>query len=197
MIALSNVIGLGMKHYRYRSSTTYYDSGDVLGDNNYWQLVNTIGGNFWLAAFSVAFITQLLAIFGIANGINVMVWAVGLGGIGSLVNMVTGIMAWYGYDLAYQLTEDSSTSASDLVDAAVVMAAIKDDMMMATIDGLSTELGLASVSEEWFMWNMWKAEGEEKMEEGMEGPPRENGEEGPRGPPTRELIAQVIDIINF
>ena len=197
MIALGNVVGLGMKHYRYRSSTTYYDSGDVLGDNNYWQLVNTIGGNFWLAAFSVAFITQLLAIFGIANGINVMVWAVGLGGIGGLVNLVTGIMAWYAYDLAYQLTEDSSTSAADLLDAAVVMAAIKDDMMMATIDGLSTELGLASVSEEWFMWNMWKAEGEEKMEEGMEGPPRENGEEGPRGPPTRELIAQVIDIINF
>lgn len=185
-----------MKHYRYRSSTTYYDSGDVLGDNNYWQLVNTIGGNFWLAAFSVAFITQLLAIFGIANGINVMVWTIGLGGIGSLVNMVTGIMAWFGYDLAYQVTENSDSSAAELIDAAVVMAAIKDDMMMATIDGLTTELGLASVSEEWFMWNMWKAEGEEKMEERMEesGPPRENGEQRP---PTRELIAQVIDIINF
>ena len=197
MIALGNVVGLSMKHFRYRSSTTYYDSGDVLGDNNYWQLVNTIGGNFWLAAFSVAFITQLLAIFGIANDINVIVWAVGLGGIGGLVNLVTGIMSWYAYDLAYQLTEDSSTSAADLLDAAVVMAAIKDDVMMSTLDGLTTELGLASVSEEWFMWNMWKAEGEEKMEEGMEGPPRENGEEGPRGPPTRELIAQVIDIINF
>ena len=166
-----------MKTYRYRSSTTYYDSGDVLGDNNYWQLVNTIGGNFWLAAFSVAFITQLLAIFGIANGINVMVWAVGLGGIGGLVNLVTGIMAWYAYDLAYQLTEDSSTSVADLADAAIVMAAIKDDMMMSTLDGLTTELGLASVSEEWFMWNMWKAEGEEKMEERKEGsrPPMENG----------------------
>ena len=197
MIALGNVVGLSMKHFRYRSSTTYYDSGDVLGDTNYWQLVNTIGGYFWLGAFSVAFITQLLAIFGIANGINVMVWAVGLGGIGGLVNLVTGIMSWYAYDLAYQLTEDSSTSAADLLDAAVVMAAIKDDVMMSTLDGLTTELGLASVSEEWFMWNMWKAEGEEKMEEGMEGPPRENGEEGPRGPPTRELIAQVIDIINF
>ena len=197
MIALGNVVGLGMKHYRYRSSTTYYDSGDVLGDNNYWQLVNTIGGNFWLAAFSVAFITQLLAIFGIANGINVMVWAVGLGGIGGLVNLVTGIMAWYAYDLAYQLTEDSDTSVADLADAAIVMAAIKDDMMMSTLDGLTTELGLASVSKEWYMWNMYKAGGEEKMEEGMEGPPRENGEEGPRGPPTRELIAQVIDVINF
>ena len=195
MIALSNAIGLGMKHYRYRSSATYYDSGDVLGDNNYWQLVNTIGGNFWLAAFSVAFITQLLAIFGIANGINVMVWTIGLGGIGSLVNLVTGIMAWFGYDLAYQVTENSSSSAAELIDAAVVMAAIKDDMMMATIDGLTTELGLASVSEEWFMWNMWKANGEEKMEEKKEGPPR--GENGEQRPPANELIAQVIDIINF
>ena len=196
MIAFANVVGLGMKHYRYRSSETYYDDGAVLGDTNYWQLVNQIGGNFWLAAFSVAFITQLLAIFGIANGINVMVWAIGLGGIGSLVNLVTSIMAWFGYDLAYQIADDSSNSASDLLDAAVVMAAMKDDMMWATLDGLTTELGLASVSKEWYMWNMWKAEGEEKMEEGKEGPPRENGE-GPRGPPANELIAQVIDIINF
>ena len=49
------------------------------------------------------------------------------------------------------------------------------------------------------MWNMHKAGGEEmKKEEGMEGegdrPPRG---EGGQGPPTRELIAQVIDIINF
>ena len=40
MIALSNVVGLGFKHYRYRSAADYYDQGDVLGDTNYWQLVN-------------------------------------------------------------------------------------------------------------------------------------------------------------
>ena len=170
MTAFANVVGLGMKHYRYRSSSTYYDDGAVLGDTNYWELVNTIGGNFWLGAFSLAFITQLLAIFGIANGINVMVWMIGLGLIGGIVNLVTSIMAWYAYDLAWQVTDDSSSSSADITSATAVMAAIKDDMMWSTLDGLTTELSLASVSEEWFMWNMWKAEGEEKMEERKEGP---------------------------
>ena len=186
-----------MKHYRYRSAETYYDAGDVLGDTNYWQLLNTIGGNFWLGAFSLAFVTQLLAIFGIANGINLLVWTVGLGGIGGLVNLVTSIMAWYTYDLAYQTTEDSDSSASDITNAAVVMSAIKDDVMWSTLDGLTTELSLASVAQEWYMWNMWKAEGGEEKKEGkMEGddrPPKEGGQ----GPPQRELMAQFVNFINF
>ena len=194
MTAFANVVGLGMKHYRYRSSSTYYDEGAVLGDTNYWELVNTIGGNFWLGAFSLAFITQLLAIFGIANGINVMVWMIGLGLIGGIVNLVTSIMAWYAYDLTYQILNDSSSSSADILSATAVKYAIKDDMMWSTLDGLTTELSLASVSEEWFMWNMRKAEGEEKMEERKEGPRPSNGEQRP---PTKELMAQVIDFVNF
>merc|ERR1711862_1042843 len=75
-------------------------------------------------------ITQLLAIFGIANGINVMVWMIGLGLIGGIVNLVTSIMAWYAYDLAWQITDDSSSSSADITSATAVMAAIKDDMML-------------------------------------------------------------------
>ena len=146
----------------------------------------------------MAFITQLLAIFGIANEINVMVWALGLSGIGGLVSLVTSLMAWWAYDEAYVASEDSDSTAAELTAAAVVMAGLKDDMLWSTLDGLTTELGLASVAEEWYMWNMYKAGGEEMKEERMEGegdrPPRG---EGGQGPPTRELIAQVIDIINF
>ena len=95
---------------------------------------------------------------------------IGLGLIGGIVNLVTSIMAWYAYDLAWQVTDESSSSAADVASATIVMAAIKEDMMWSTLDGLTTELSLASVSEEWFMWNAWKAEGEEKMEEKKEGP---------------------------
>ena len=146
----------------------------------------------------MAFITQLLAIFGIANEINVMVWALGLSGIGGLVSLVTSLMAWWAYDEAYVASEDSDSTSAELTAATVVMAGLKDDMLWSTLDGLTTELGLASVAEEWYMWNMYKAGGEEMKEERMEGegdrPPRG---EGGQGPPTRELIAQVIDIINF
>ena len=47
-------------------------------------------------------------------------------------------MMLYGYDKAYTVTEDSSSSASDLTNAAAVMTAIKDDMVQGTLDSLTT-----------------------------------------------------------
>ena len=173
-----NAAGLAAKIFRYRSATDYYDDGDVLGDTNYWQLSNQIGGYFWLGAFSTAAVTQLLSIFGIANGINLMVWMILLAGIGGLVNLVTSIIALMAYDYAYQVTVDDSAATADVTTATAVMSYVKDEMMWATLDGLSTDLALASVAEEWFMWNAWKAEGGEKKEEGKMGgdkPPMEGG----------------------
>lgn len=165
-----NAGSMAVQLFRYRSASDYYDDGDILGDTNYWQLGNQIGSYFWLGAFSTAAITQLLAIFGIANGINLLVWMILLGGIGGLVNLVTSIIAMMGYDKAYTVTVDADSSAADITTAAAVMSYIKTEMMWGTLDGLTTELGLAQVSEEWFMWNAWKAEGGEKKEgEGKKG----------------------------
>merc|ERR1719412_2557980 len=102
-------------------------------------------------------------------------------------------MMLYGYDKAYQVTVDSSSASADVTKATTVMSAIKDDMMWATLDGLSTDIGLAKVAEEWYMWNAWKAEGGEKKEEGKMGgdKPPKDGEQRPR--PDRELMAQIIN----
>ena len=120
-----------------------------------------------------------------------------LGGIGGLVNLVTSIMMFLGYDSAYQVTVDDTAATADVTTATAVMSYIKDDMMWATLDGLTTDLGLAQVAEEWYMWNAWKAEGGEKKQEGKMGDdkPPQGGEQRPR--PERELMAQIINYVNI
>ena len=80
---------------------------------NYWQMANEYGTYFWMGAFGIAAITQFLAIFGIANDINLLVWMVGLEGIGGLVSVASAIMLFMAYDDAYTVANDSSSSASD------------------------------------------------------------------------------------
>ena len=150
--AMMSSLAIAASLFRYRSSATYYDDGDVLG-TNYWKLANVYGGYFWLGAFGLATVTQLLALFGIGNEINVAVWIYGLEVVGGFVTLATSIAMLIGFDSAYTIANDSSNSASDITNAATVQAAIKDDMMMGTLDGLVTELTLASVAKEWFKWN--------------------------------------------
>ena len=76
--------------------------------------------------------------------------------VGGIVSLVTSITMFLGYDKAYTVQEDSSNSASDITKAATVQAAIKDDMMMGTLDGLITEVTLGSVWKEWLAWNAFK-----------------------------------------
>ena len=153
--AMMSTLSIAAVLFRYRSSSTYYDDGDVLG-TNYWKLANVYGSYFWLGAFGIATVTQLLAFFGIANSVNLAVWIYGLEVVGGIVGLATSLAMLLGYDTAYTIANDDSESASDIAKAETVQAAIKDDMMMGTLDALVTELTLAAVAEEWFEWNNYK-----------------------------------------
>ena len=137
-MALANVISMYMTMFRYRSSDTYYDAGDVLS-TNYWKNANMYGGYFFLGMMGVATVTQFLAIFGIANGINLMVWMVGVEGIGGLVSIATAIMLFMAYDGAYTKANESSASASDIANANAVMAGVWSDWVKSIIDGMMSE----------------------------------------------------------
>ena len=71
-------------------------------------MANQYGAYFYMGIFSVAAVTQFLAIFGIANEINVLVWMIGLEAIGGLFSIVLGIMMYLAYDGAYTIASDSS-----------------------------------------------------------------------------------------
>ena len=110
-VAVANLISMYLTMFRYRSSSTYYSSGDVLS-TNYWQMANEYGTYFWMGAMGIAAITQFLAIFGIANEINLLVWMVGLEGIGGMVSLATSIMLFMAYDEAYTEATESGASAA-------------------------------------------------------------------------------------
>ena len=80
---------------------------------NYWKMTQVYGGYFWMALLGLASITQLLAIFGIANEINLMVWIYGLQMAGGLVELISMIAMWYAYDSAYAITVDTSKTAAE------------------------------------------------------------------------------------
>ena len=154
--ALMSSLGIAASLFKFRSSTTYYDDGDVLG-TNYWKMANVYSSYFWLGAFGLATLTQLLAFFGVANEINIAVWIYGLEMVGGVVGMVTSIAMALGYNAAYDVANDDSNSASDILKAQTVQEAIRDDIMMGTLDALVTELSLAAVADEWYRWNTFKA----------------------------------------
>jgi len=154
MVAFSGMVQLALRTFRYRSSETYYDSGATTSSTNYWEYSNMISGYYFLAAFSIAFITQLLSMFGIANEINLYVWMGLLGGIGGLVELVSGLLLWYAYDEAYVMSEDADSTAAELVAASVVMAAVKEEMMWGAIDSLGIEFALEETGKDWAQYQM-------------------------------------------
>jgi hypothetical protein len=154
MVAFSGMVQIALKTFRYRSNENYYDDGATTSSTNYWEYSNMISGYYFLAAFSIAFTTQLLSMFGIANEINLYVWMGLLGGLGGLVEMVAGLLSWYAYDEAYVMGEDADSTSAELVAAYAVMAAIKEETMMAGINGLATEFALEEVGRDWAKYQM-------------------------------------------
>jgi hypothetical protein len=74
-IAFANAAKLGMDYFRYRDHDYYYMNGKIGGaEYNWWKVGNDwfLGGAFYIMA--TAFVTQMLALFGIAPKLNQMVW---------------------------------------------------------------------------------------------------------------------------
>jgi len=90
-------------------------------------MANMLSDYSFLVLGGIAFITQLLSMFGIANEINLLVWMWGLGFVGMLVEVVAGIMMAYGYDSAYTLS--TSDDAIDAGYGTVIMGLIQMDAL--------------------------------------------------------------------
>ena len=117
-------------------------------------MANEYGTYFWMGAMGIAAITQFLAIFGIANEINLLVWLVGLEGLGGLVSLATSIMLFMAYDDAYTVASDSSSAASDVTNAKLVMDGVWNDWVKGFVDGILSEGVLVAKGEAWWRYNL-------------------------------------------
>lgn len=163
---------------------------------NYWKMVQVYGGYFWMAALSVASITQILAIFGIANEINLMVWIYGLEMVGGIVSFISMIVMWYAYDSAYAVSVDSSKTAAEQLQGEAVMLGIWMDFVKGTLNSIITEGALMMASEPWYRWNM-KMAGYEM--DGKRDGKRDGDHDGMMhdGDMPEDMMAKMIKFVSF
>ena len=96
---------------RYRTGANVYDAG-MLGDNstNYLKMSDQLRLYGMLGIFGVAMVTQLLATFGIATGLNLMVWTYLVLGLGTLVGLTVVVLRTLGYNAAWSKYDDTASS---------------------------------------------------------------------------------------
>jgi len=95
-----------------------YKAGEFTkGDTNWWSMGHAIEHWAALSIMTVAFITQALALAGIATDINGMVWGYGVGLALPILETIATAILYYGYDVAHVARKDSKTSAAAVVNA--------------------------------------------------------------------------------
>ena len=89
---------------------------------------------------SIAFITQLMSIFGLFSGINLAFWHFGVGIGGMLIGNVASLLRWWAYDSAWAYANDS-TKKADKTKADSAASSIKlswiEEMALSTSAGLT------------------------------------------------------------
>ena len=88
--------------FRYSTVKDYYNqfatdtTGLVL--TNWFKLGDIIINWTNLVVYGIAFLTQLIALFGILGDINMLVWVWGVMVAGGLADLVAGLFFWMAYD---------------------------------------------------------------------------------------------------
>ena len=169
-IAVGLAAGSAMQLFRYRSASDYYDDGDtVFGDRNWWRYSNIAPQYFYLGMGSLAAATQLLSIFGVATGLNMLVWMIGLGAIGGIVTGVAGAMASYGYDQAYQVSVDDTATTAEVTAAENLLFNFKFEWLITSVEAIGIQLELSRVARHWYMAQMMNMGDDEDGKKGGKG----------------------------
>ena len=162
--ALGLAAGPALELFRYRSATDYYANGDTVfgSTSNYWEMSHLVANYFYLGMGGLAFFTQLLTLFGIGAEVNLFVWTVGVTMLGGVAAAVSGGLAAYGYDLAYQMTVDSSASAANITAASSVMSSIETETVRSIVMAFMLNRELARYVEPWWQAQMWIVKDKQK-----------------------------------
>ena len=99
---------------------------------------------------SLAFFTQFLSLFGIANSLNVFIWMFGMGTLGGLVTAVSAILAYYGYDQAYQTSVDSNATSAETTAAESLILDLKMEMVFNGVLGIGIQVAMSYFATAWW-----------------------------------------------
>lgn len=111
---------------------------------NYYKVAHLIWNYSALSLWGWAFIIQLIANFGVLNGLNILTWTVILPLAFALVNLSAGLIFFLGYDKAYTDYEANGTTYYE---------GFKTDTLYKLAEYAGVTLELLANGEEWFMAN--------------------------------------------
>ena len=105
-----------MQVIRYRSDSKFYDTFKISGKTEYYKLSDQIR-NFAAMGIGLTLgVTSILAAFGIAVGVNAMLWGL-LGLVAWGAGVAVGILRFLAYDGAYTAKKDANVAtAAGLLD---------------------------------------------------------------------------------
>lgn len=176
MVAVATAVGYALDMFKWRADrngVSYYAYGDAAWNNgtNWWKIYNMIGCYAGLALWSVAAITQLLSMGGIAADINLMVWGYGLGGVGALVSVIVALLQFYAKWSSFTIANDATKSAAEIAGASSTYGMVKSEQLEMAAYGAMVSVELLSQYKNW-MAAQWMALPEEtrmQWEEEMHG----------------------------
>ena len=83
--------------FSVRTASTYYDNGAILS-TNYWKFAMMTFNYGGLGLIGIAFLTQLMSLFGVLVPINIMWWTTGLGLLGTTYQLTLAVLLFLAYD---------------------------------------------------------------------------------------------------
>ena len=136
---------------RYRSDSKFYDSYKMTGKTEYFKLSDQIRNFASLGIGLTLGITSILAAFGIATGVNAMLWGI-LGLAAWAAGGAVSVIRFLAYDDAYGQKKDATNGAI----AKTIMSAIKTDGIRDSVMDTSMALTMFGAAESlaFEYWNM-------------------------------------------
>ena len=154
LVAAGVTTHAALQAFRYTSKTGYYTAFLTGTGTNWFEIGDMIQNYANLSLFGIAFITQLLALFGILTWLNALVWFWGIMLVGGLVNGVAMFFKFLAYDNCWDKLNGCSTS-------------VKADMVANTAMSTSVSLTLYMQAENW-MWGVWEGQTQEEKDAQVE-----------------------------
>ena len=144
---------------RYRSDSKFYDTFKMSGKTEYFKLSDQIRNFAALGIGLTLGVTSILAAFGIAVGLNAMLWGI-LGLVAWGAGVAVGILRFLAYDGAYTVKKDANVAtATGLLDYTAALYTQNGVKLDGIRDGImDTSLALtmfgAAESLAFEYWNM-------------------------------------------
>ena len=171
MYAGGTALNYALHSFVWHSSTASkddYKKGEMKsGDTNWWSMAHSFGHYSAIGILGTAFVTQALAMGGMAVHLNHLVWHYGAHFVLLIIEYIATLMNILAYDKAHTYLDGGSTDLTVLSNAGVVFGGALGDFIEHQAHFVVGELAMWSTAEDWEL-SQWLASTPEEQEHMIE-----------------------------